>query len=90
MPSQHLYQVNYKRSGYYLVRFLVVIMQRARKNCLTGEEIRYNPKGEYHLNNYLKNKTEKILNRTTKKTGNDKTRGSDLVKQFVSKLLRIC
>ena len=90
MPSQHLYQVNYKRSGYYLVRFLVVIMQRARKNCLTGEEIRYNPKGEYHLNNYLKNKTEKILNRTTKKTGNDKTRGSDLVKQFVSKLLRVC
>ena len=61
MPSQHLYQVNYKRSGYYLVRFLVVIMQRARKNCLTGEEIRYNPKGEYHLNNYLKNKTEKLL-----------------------------
>ncbi|GAB0628031.1 hypothetical protein MC04F17_35140 [Escherichia coli] len=50
-----------------------------RKECLTGEEIRYNPKGEYHLNNYLKNKTEKILNRTTKKTGNDKTRGSDLL-----------
>lgn len=44
-----------------------------------GEEIRYNPKGEYHLNNYLKNKTEKILNRTTKKRGNDKTRGSDLL-----------
>lgn len=59
-----------------------------RKECLTGEEIRYNPKGEYHLNNYLKNKTEKILNRTTKKTGNDKTRGSDLVKQFVSKSLK--
>ncbi|STM50464.1 Uncharacterised protein [Escherichia coli] len=26
MPSQHLYQVNYKRSGYYLVRLLEVIM----------------------------------------------------------------
>ena len=85
-----LYQVNYKRSGYYLVRFLVVIMQRARKNCLTGEEIRYNPKGEYHLNNYLKNKTEKILNRTTKMKGNEEPDVVTLLSRSFQSLLKVC
>lgn len=85
-----LYQVNYKRSGYCLVRFLVVIMQRARKNCLTGEEIRYNPKGEYHLNNYLKNKTEKILNRTTKMKGNEEPEVVTLLSRSFQSLLKVC
>lgn len=57
-----------------------------RKSCLTGGKIRYNPKGEYHLNSDCKRYLKRYL--TELPRGSDKTRGSDLVKQFVSKSLK--
>ncbi len=65
-PRQLLTKVNFINPELsYLERFYQettqVLFSLTVKGYLTGEEIRYNPKGEYHLNNYLKNKTEKFL-----------------------------
>lgn len=73
-PRQLLTKVNFINSELsYLERFYQettqVLFSLTVKGYLTGEEIRYNPKGEYHLNSDCKRYLKRYLTELPRREG---------------------